>query len=62
MKDLTKKDVVIKHMEDSTSEAEWNKHCDEVKQANNGDYPGWWYMEIIMGGVLRRSKQINGWG
>lgn len=60
--DLTKKDAVIVLMESSTSETEWNKHCNEVKEANNGDYPEWWYMTIIMGGVLRSSKQKNGWG
>lgn len=61
MEDLTKKEAVIKLMGDSTSAAEWDKHCDEVKAANGGGYPGWWYQEIIMGGVLQRSKQKNGW-
>jgi hypothetical protein len=45
------KDEAIKLMESSKSVTDWNANADEVKTANNGNYPNWWYREIIMSGL-----------
>jgi cellulase/cellobiase CelA1 len=45
----------------STSETQWNQNCDKVKAANEGDYPRFWYVTIVLGGVLQEAKQKNGW-
>lgn len=49
--DLTTIDGVKALMSSSRSEEEWNSNCDKVKSAN-GDYPYWWYGEIVLSGLL----------
>ena len=44
---------VVKLMESSRSEAEWNANCDKVKKAFGG-YPDWWYGTIVLSGVAAR--------
>jgi len=39
-------------LRDAKTEEEWNGVIDEVKKANNGDYPDWWYEDIIASGVV----------
>ena len=53
--DLTTTAGVKALMESSRSEAEWNTNCDKVKKANNG-YPDFWYVTIILGGVLDKTR------
>ena len=40
----------------STSEREWNENCDMIKKANNGDYPGFWFQEVMMSGLASRTQ------
>lgn len=42
---------VVKMMESSKSEDEWNANCDKVKAAFGGNYPPWWYAKIVMSGL-----------
>lgn len=49
------KEEVIALMKSSKSDLEWNKNCDLVKEAYNG-YPDWWYMEVIISGLLAATK------
>jgi hypothetical protein len=42
-------------MASSTSEREWNENCDAVKAAN-GDYPAFWYKEVIMSGLAAKMS------
>lgn len=44
---------VVKLMESSKTEAEWNRNCDEVKRRCNG-YPEFWYSSIVMSGLMHR--------
>jgi hypothetical protein len=41
-------------MGNSQSEREWNANCDAVKKAN-GDYPAFWYEEVIMSGLASQT-------
>ncbi len=51
---------VIDLMLSSKSEAEWNDNCDKVK-AEFGGYPDFWYVTIILDGILGQSKSLNNW-
>jgi len=48
-------------MQSSKSEQEWNDNCDKVKKENGGDYPAWWFVEIMLSGTLRKAKEDNNW-
>ncbi|MEI7616568.1 MAG: hypothetical protein WCJ54_07625, partial [Actinomycetota bacterium] len=45
---LTTPASVIALMKGSKNDVEWNVNCDKVKAANNGDYPDFWFKEIII--------------
>lgn len=51
------KDAVVKLMESSQTELEWNANCDKVKASHGGDYPSWWFGAIVMSGVLGRTAE-----
>lgn len=51
MKDLTQIDNVVAYMKESLSEKDWNDRSDKVKEANGNEYPGFWFMEIVMSGL-----------
>jgi len=34
------------------SNADWQKACDKIKDAYGGDYPEWWYREIVQSGLF----------
>lgn len=57
--DLTTVAGVTQFMQQSTSEADWNQRCDQVKAANNG-YPSFWYFAIVQSGLASRCQQS--WG
>ena len=59
MTELTTREEVVNLMQSSKSEKEWNENADKVKAANGG-YPGWWYAEIVLSGVM--SKTVANWG
>jgi len=50
-KKLTTVNGVIDFMSMSFTEYEWNNNCDHVKAANNGNYPDFWFEEIILSGM-----------
>lgn len=56
MDDLTTPEGVEAHMGASTSEQDWNKRCDDVKSANNGDYPSFWFPTVIMSGLAAKTQ------
>lgn len=39
---------VVAFMKESLSDNDWNKRCDEVKVKFWGNYPDFWYKEIIL--------------
>lgn len=56
MSNLTQENDVVDLMLSSKTVDEWNDNCDRVKEANGGQYPGFWYKSIIQSGVLARSR------
>lgn len=56
---LTTEQGVKDYMRMATSEDDWNSRCDDVKEANNGDYPGFWYFAIVVSGVMHITA--SGW-
>ena len=42
---------VVDLMQSSKSESDWNSNCDVVKEAHGGEYPGYWYLAIIIAGI-----------
>jgi len=52
---MTRQDVK-QLMESATSEQDWNAKRDKVKAAHQGQYPDYWYVDIIMGGVLSKAE------
>jgi len=49
------KDEVVKLMESSKSEIEWNANADKVKKACNG-YPDFWYKAIVISGIMATTQ------
>ena len=45
------KDEVVNLMLSSKSEKEWNDNCEKVVKGCGGQYPSFWYKEIILSGV-----------
>ena len=39
-------------MKSSKNVDEWNANCDKVKDAHDGGYPDYWYVEIIIYGIV----------
>lgn len=37
---------------------DWNNKCDEVKN-HYGDYPEWWFNDVIISGLL--NEIVRGW-
>jgi len=58
--DLTTVEGVREVMERSRTESEWSDNCDAVKAANSDSYPSFWFMEIILSGLAKRTA--NKWG
>lgn len=49
-----KESEVVKLMESSKNESEWNTNCDTVKKSCGGDYPEFWFSAIIVSGLINR--------
>lgn len=47
------RDEVVKLMESSQTQEEWNGNCDKVKKACNG-YPDFWFVAVISSGLAGR--------
>ena len=50
---------VVKLMESSKSEQEWNDNCDKVKKACGG-YPPYWFAAINVSGLAKRVLESFG--
>lgn len=46
---------VIDLMKSSKTSQEWNNNCDSVKKAHDGNYPNYWFQEIILSGLCDRT-------
>ncbi len=55
--DLTSVRGVIDLMKSSASQQEWSDSCDAVKVANNGDYHSFWFVAVILSGVLDNARR-----
>jgi hypothetical protein len=51
---MTQEEVVAL-MRSSKSEQEWDQNCDIVKTCNDGKYPDFWFVAIVMSGLSRRT-------
>lgn len=49
------------YMAKSTSEADWNRRCDELRRRNGGDYPSFWFALIIRSGFVNEVRAERGW-
>jgi hypothetical protein len=58
--DLKSAEGVKSFMAGSSSEAEWNNRCDQVKAVNGGDYPKFWFPTIMLSGVAKKTSAT--WG
>ena len=56
MNDLTKQADVVRFMKQANSESDWNARCDDVKKANDGEYPAFWFSAIVLSGVARDTQ------
>jgi hypothetical protein len=65
---MTKQEV-LNLMSSSKSEMEWDANCDKVKKLvrdgvitdRSGDYPSYWFSEVIMSGLLRSTRRKYNW-
>ena len=48
-------------LKNSTTEQEWNKSCDEIKEAHGGEYPAWWFSEVVLSGLATQTRHRFGW-
>lgn len=55
--DLTKEKNVVDLMGASNSEHEWNYNCNRVKEANNGQYPDFWWEAIMVSGLAAKVQK-----
>lgn len=39
-------------LKSSTNADEWNENCDKIKSENAGNYPEWWWSEVILSGLI----------
>jgi hypothetical protein len=54
---LTTPRGVVAHMGDSLSEQDWEKRCNEVVQANGGEYPLFWHIVVVQSGLREDTRQ-----
>ena len=48
---MTKQEVIAL-MKSSTNDRAWDNNCDKVKAAHNGEYPDYWFKEIVLYGII----------
>lgn len=49
----------IENLKQTKSASEWNKACDAIKQARNGQYPRDWWTKMMMSGLITQIS--NSW-
>lgn len=52
---------VVELMLSSKSENQWSDNCDKVKAEFGGNYPDFWFVKIIIGGILQDAKAKHNW-
>jgi hypothetical protein len=55
---MTKEQAIAK-LKKSKNDAEWNDTIDEIKAANNGQYPTWWFKDVVQ---ARLADEVFGSG
>lgn len=58
--DLTTPEGVKSLMATSKSEDDWNRNCDNIKKVHQGQYPSFWYKEIVMSGFSNKIAATFG--
>lgn len=57
--------TIIQKLQNTKSEEEWNKVCDEVKEGvlnktltppYQGEYPSWWFPKVIVSGLAHYQQ------
>jgi hypothetical protein len=51
---MTKQEALNK-LKASKNHDEWNQTVDAVKAANNGQYPDWWFPEVIQTNLANKT-------
>lgn len=46
---------VTRHMQEAQTEQDWNSRCDQVKRANGGHYPSFWFNDVVLSGIAERT-------
>jgi hypothetical protein len=54
--DLTTEEGVTTYMEGSLSEDDWNSRTEDVKTANEGEYPDFWFSAIVVSGLPSKMQ------
>lgn len=54
--DLTTQSGVKSFMQSAKSESDWNSRCDQVKSANGGNYPAFWFLSIVLSGIASEAQ------
>lgn len=54
--DIKTADGVRAFMSGSTSEDDWNSRCDQVKAANAGQYPSFWFPTVMVTGLAKETS------
>jgi len=54
--DLKTAEGVKSFMSGSVSEGDWNSRCDQVKAANQNQYPGFWFPTVMMTGLAGETS------
>jgi len=57
MKELKTINGVVALMSKSSTEDEWNDNGENVKSANNGEYPWFWDKVIVERGILKMTSK-----
>lgn len=46
------KEKAVELLKSCNTSAEWNVAADKIKDANGGDYPDWWFPEVVQSGLM----------
>ncbi len=49
------KQTALAELLNSKDKDAWNATCDRIKAANMGQYPEWWYEEVILTGLIEKA-------
>ena len=49
------KDEALALLKSSNSADEWDANCEKIKAAHGGQYPEWWYPEVVMSTLVGQA-------